>query len=346
MVSRIRILVAAVHNYDGLVAAGMALSKSRLAALAVLSLTLAGPVPAQEQADDTLEEVIIVGTRTTGRLATDSPVPVDAFNSDAFDRTGATEVGRALQLLAPSFNFSSSTISDGTDALRPATLRGLGPDQTLVLVNGKRRHGSALVHVNGSVGRGTAGTDLNAIPMSAIKRIEVLRDGAAAQYGSDAIAGVINIVLKDYDEGGALSATVGEYSEGDGENTLVSYNQGFSVGDGGFFNFDIEYRDREPTNRAGLNGNCLYQHLSPCVDLGGGVKQTTEPREIAANRNNFRIGDADSQHLSVTGNLGVPLSDGKEFYAFATFSDRENLSGGFFREPDQPGITQYSSSMA
>jgi iron complex outermembrane receptor protein len=290
-----------------------------------------------EVVDQPIEEVITIGTRTVGRVATDSPVPVDAFNSDAFDRTGATEVGRALQLLAPSFNFSSSTISDGTDALRPATLRGLGPDQTLVLVNGKRRHGSALVHVNGSVGRGTAGTDLNAIPMSAIERIEVLRDGAAAQYGSDAIAGVINIVLKGDTGGGDLSASVGEYSEGDGASTLVSYNQGVSIGNGGFFNFDIEYRDREPTNRAGLNGNCLYTHLSPCIETGTGQRQTTEPQEIAANRNNFRIGDSDSEHLSLTGNLAIPLSGGKEFYAFGTFSDRENLSGGFFREPDSAG---------
>ena len=293
-----------------------------------------GQALAQPPADAAIEEVITIGTRSVGRVAADSPVPVDAFDADAFDRTGATEVGRALQMLAPSFNFSSSTISDGTDALRPATLRGLGPDQTLVLVNGKRRHGSALVHVNGSVGRGTAGTDMNAIPMSAIKRIEVLRDGAAAQYGSDAIAGVINIVLKDETEGGDLSVSTGEYSDGDGETTLVSYNQGISVGSGGFFNFDIEYRDRGRTNRAGLNGNCLYEHLSPCVDLGGGVRQTTESLEIAADRLNFRIGDSDSEHLSLTGNLGIPLSNGKEFYAFATLSDRENLSGGFFREPD------------
>jgi iron complex outermembrane receptor protein len=213
----------------------------------------------------------------------------------------------------------------------------LGPDQTLVLVNGKRRHGSALVHVNGSVGRGTAGTDLNAIPMSSIERIEVLRDGAAAQYGSDAIAGVINIVLKNNTEGTDISASFGETSEGDGGTSVVSINQGLAIGSDGFLNFDIEYRDREPTNRAGLNGNCFYNHLSPCVDLGNGVLQTTFPREINANRQNFRIGDADSQHLSGALNLGIPLSGGREFYAFGTFSDRDNLSGGFFREPDSAG---------
>ena len=147
--------------------------KPRISLFAAPVAALAVPALAQGQGqviDVPIEEVVTVGTRTTGRVATDSPVPVDAFDTEAFDRTGATEVGRALQLLAPSFNFSSSTISDGTDALRPATLRGLGPDQTLVLVNGKRRHGSALIHVNGSVGRGTAGTDLNAIPISATAR--------------------------------------------------------------------------------------------------------------------------------------------------------------------------------
>ena len=317
----------------GFTTTGTIMRISKITFLAALSTALAGPALAQAPSN-VIEEVIAVGTRTVGRVAADSPVPVDAFNSDAFNRTGATEVGRALQLLAPSFNFSSSTISDGTDALRPATLRGLGPDQTLVLVNGKRRHGSALVHVNGSVGRGTAGTDLNAIPMSAIERIEVLRDGAAAQYGSDAIAGVINIVLKSDDRGGNLSASLGEYSEGDGGSTLVSYNQGLSIGNGGFFNFDVEYRDREATNRAGLNGNCLYTHLTPCATNGAGDKVTTEQREIAAPRQNFRIGDSDTEHLSATVNLGVPLSGGKEFYGFATFSDRESLSGGFFREPD------------
>ncbi len=314
---------------------------ARRSLLGIISTVLAAPALVQGQQgeviDVPIEEVITIGTRTVGRVAADSPVPVDAFDADSFDRTGATEVGRALQLLAPSFNFSSSTISDGTDALRPATLRGLGPDQTLVLVNGKRRHGSALIHVNGSVGRGTAGTDMNAIPMSAIQRIEVLRDGAAAQYGSDAIAGVINIVLKDASEGGSLSASLGEYSEGDGDSTVVSYNQGFSVGSGGFFNFDIEYRDRGPTNRAGLNGNCLYQHLVPCVTLPDGSRQTTEPREISANRNNFRIGDADSEHISATANFGVPMDNGNELYGFFTYSTRDNLSGGFFREPDSAG---------
>jgi len=192
--------------------------------LSFISIVIGLPFNPVSAADNAREELITLGTRTEGRTAVDSPVPVDLIDSDAMKYTGDTEVGRMLQKLVPSFNFSSSSISDGTDALRPATLRGLGPDQTLVLVNGKRRHGSALIHVNTSVGRGTAGTDLNAIPASAIKRIEVLRDGASAQYGSDAIAGVINLVLKDNSEGGQVSASYGGYTEGDGETYVISYN--------------------------------------------------------------------------------------------------------------------------
>ena len=153
------------------------------------------PVMAQEY-EEVLEEITVTGSRAQFSTAQDAPVPVTVLSNETLVNTGATELGRAIQAAAPSFNFSSSSISDGTDAMRPATLRGLGPDQTLVLINGKRRHTSALIHVNTSVGRGAAGTDMNAIPISAVKRVEVLRDGAAAQYGSDAIAGVINIILK------------------------------------------------------------------------------------------------------------------------------------------------------
>ena len=200
--------------------------------------------------------------------------------------TGQTELGRMLQAIAPSFNFSTSAISDGTDALRPATLRGLGPDQTLVLINGKRRHQASLIHVNTSVGRGTAGTDMNAIPAAAVKRIEVLRDGAAAQYGSDAIAGVINIVLKDADEGGRAYASYGEYDEDDGETYNVDLNGGLPLGDSGFMNLTFNYRDRDPTDRAGVQGNCVY---GGCEDSdGNGIVEPGDPRELTFNRNSFR----------------------------------------------------------
>ena len=164
----------------------------------------------EKQAEEALEEqpvseeITVTGTRVEGRVATETTAPVDIIDRATLVSTGATEIGKALQLLAPSFNFSTTYISDGTDIIRPATLRGLGADQVLILINGKRRHQQALLNVQQTIARGSAGTDINAIPLSAIDHIEVLRDGAAAQYGSDAIAGVINIILKDGVDGDAV----------------------------------------------------------------------------------------------------------------------------------------------
>jgi iron complex outermembrane receptor protein len=282
------------------------------------------------QGEPTLEEVVVTGTRAPGRSAEDLPVPVDILTAQDLENTGQTEVGRMLQAIAPSFNFSSSSISDGTDALRPATLRGLGPDQTLVLINGKRRHQASLIHINTSVGRGTAGTDMNAIPAASIKRIEVLRDGAAAQYGSDAIAGVINIILKDADHGGRAYASWGEYTEDDGETYNVDLNGGVPLGDGGFLNMTFNYRDRDWTDRSGLFGECIY---TPCVDTdGNGAKEIVDPREITADRNLFRIGDAESEQYAFIANAAYEIGPG-EIYGFATYSNRENESAAFFRDP-------------
>lgn len=157
------------------------------------------------------QEVIVTGTRTTNRTVANSPVPVDVISSESLTSNGSGEVNTALNALVPSFNFPRPSIADGSDVIRPATLRGLSPDQTLVLVNGKRRHVSALLNINGTVGRGSAAVDLNTIPALAIDRIEVLRDGAASQYGSDAIAGVINIRLKSANHGGKASISYGKY---------------------------------------------------------------------------------------------------------------------------------------
>jgi len=277
-----------------------------------------------------VEELMIVGTRTKGRTAEDLPVPVDVLDTEALTKTGQTEVGRMIQSLAPSFNFPTSSISDGTDALRPATLRGLGPDQTLVLINGKRRHQASLIHINTSVGRGTAGVDMNAIPAASIKRIEVLRDGAAAQYGSDAIAGVINIVLKDANDGGNISSSYGEYSEGDGETINVDLNSGFALGDSGYVNVTLNYRDRAKSNRAGLQGDCVY---GGCSDSdGNGIAEVGDPREITFDRSQFRIGDADSEQVALVLNGAMDVGAG-EAYGFVTYSTRESQSGAFFRNP-------------
>ncbi|MEP6914934.1 MAG: TonB-dependent receptor plug domain-containing protein, partial [Acidobacteriota bacterium] len=160
-----------------------------------VELTPSAPTTANVGLSLGFEEQVTVGSRMAGAEA-QKAVPVDVITQDQIASSGYAETTQVIQALAPSFNFPRPTITDGTDTVRPATLRGLGPDQVLVLINGKRRHQSALVHLNGSIGRGSTGVDLNAIPVSAIERIEILRDGAAAQYGSDAIAGVLNIVLK------------------------------------------------------------------------------------------------------------------------------------------------------
>ena len=282
-----------------------------------------------------IEEIVLIGTRTKGRTATETPVPVDVVSAGAMAGTGQTEVGRMLQTLAPSFNFSSSSVSDGTDALRPATLRGLGPDQTLVLVNGKRRHTSALVHVNTSVGRGATGVDLNAIPGAGLKRIEVLRDGAAAQYGSDAIAGVINLVLKDSSEGGEANVSFGQTYAGDGGTTLANANLGFGLGDRGFLNITAEYRDRGNTNRAGLTGAVQYPLLEGVGGCDAADNSGCDPREFTFDRQNFRIGDADSESSSFVLNAKLPLSGNINFYAFGTYADVENQSAGFYRRANQ-----------
>lgn len=277
-----------------------------------------------------MDVIVTIGTRAEGRSAGNLPVPVDVIPIAAMAGTGHTEVGRMLQILAPSFNFSSSSISDGTDALRPATLRGLGPDQTLVLINGKRRHQASLLHINTSVGRGTAGVDMNSIPAAAIERIEVLRDGAAAQYGSDAIAGVINVVLKDDNKAGVLSTSYGEYKEGDGTTTNVDLSKGFALGREGFLHATLNYRDRGRTDRSGRQGVCVY---GGCSDSDGdGFEEVGDSREIDFDRDLFRIGDADSEQWAFVLNAQMDVGAG-ELYGFVTYSERDNQSGAFYRNP-------------
>jgi iron complex outermembrane recepter protein len=200
-------------------------------------------------ADESLGEIIVVGTRRLDRSAAEAPVPIDQIPvARVLQSSGRFDVGQFLQFSAPSFNSNRQVGADGADHIDSATLRGLGPDQTLVLVNGKRQHSVALVNVYGSRARGNTGTDLNTIPALAIERIDVLRDGAAAQYGSDAIAGVINIGLKR-SHGLEVVAASGEYAEGDGRNTQLAANYGFGIGELGFMNVTAEYLRREPSNR-------------------------------------------------------------------------------------------------
>lgn len=281
----------------------------RLPALATLAVALAVALPAvaQEAQPGDLDEIQVIGSRAKNRTAAEAAAPVDIIRAEQIERTGARELGQLLQMLEPSFNFSRTTISDGTDIIRPATLRALGPDQVLVLVNGKRRHQQALVNVQQTIARGSAGTDINAIPVTAIERIEVLRDGAAAQYGSDAIAGVINIVLKRQTEETQLFFEAGETAEGDGQVLHGGLNHGFALGDDGFLNLSVEYRDREETNRAGPDS----LRVSPA-------------------RVTQRIGDADATDAYVWLNGAIGAGNG-ELYWFGGLSRREGDSSGFYR---------------
>ena len=280
------------------------------------------------------DSVVVVGARQE-RTVLESTVPVDVLTPVDMEDSGQTETSRMIQFLAPSFNYSTSTVSDGTDIVRPSTLRGMGPDQTLVLVNGKRRYNSALVNVNGSIGRGTAGTDLNAIPPSAIGQIEVLRDGAAAQYGSDAIAGVINLQYKKTTDITNIELSAGQYYEGDGETLQGSINHGFKVGDGGFINGTFEYRDRGWTNRAGLDPRRIFNFLEQQPGQPALSEGTPDPREATYDRLNHRYGDAESKNLYFYLNADIPLQDDWSLYFFGGIANRDGESAGFNRLPSQ-----------
>ena len=305
-------------------------------ATTLLVAFLAAVTAVQGQEAIELGEIAVIGSRFGERSVADSAVPVDVVSGEELLATGQSELGKAIQEAVPSFNFSNSSISDGTDSVRPATLRGLGPDQVLVLVNGKRRHGSALIHVNTSVGRGTAGTDMNAIPISAIERVEVLRDGASAQYGSDAVAGVINIVLRqDYE--GALKVQYGSTYQGDGDRRSVGIHKGFALGNDGAVHLSLEYNERDRTNRAGKTGAIQYPD-TVATTADGVTTITADPgnKERDFDRRNFRIGDAEQEHTVGALNMTLPVwEDMGELYGFANFSHSTNLSGGFYRRANQ-----------
>jgi len=285
---------------------------SAIALACVTTPAFAQTVPQDEETS--VDEIIVTGTRVAGRTRLDTIAPVDVISGEALSRQGSTELAQALSTLAPSISFSRPSITDGTDSVRPATLRGLAPDQTLVLLNGIRRHSSALVNVNGSIGRGSAAVDLNAIPSIAIDRVEVLREGASAQYGSDAIAGVINLRLREARSGGGLTATYGLNStefataripqgrrEDDGETFTIAGWQGLPLGEEGFLTVSAEYRDREPTSRGDLD-----PRLAP------------RPARVTS-----RFGDPKTTDATIYLNAGVPLSNGFELYGFTGYQRRE-----------------------
>ncbi len=277
-----------------------------------------------------VEELVVIGSRTT-RSTIETPVPVDVITSAEIKEVGQTEINQILATVAPAFNASHQTIADGTDHINPASLRGLGPDQVLVLVNGKRRHPSALVHVNGTFGRGTVGVDLNAIPTSAIERIEVLRDGAAAQYGSDAISGVINIVLKDDVEQIDYTSSVGVTGEGDGEQVKAEANYGFRIGGRGFLNVSAEYLTRERTDRA----NPWTGDIFPGITGTAATDAELAARGLTRRDFTMQVGQSAAEIGMAAFNTVVPIGDVAEFYSFGGASFRNGSATGFYRLPNQ-----------
>lgn len=350
-------------------------STYRFALLSTLSaFAVAIPAQAQETTeDDSAQTIIVTGTRAAARTVENSPVPVDVLTGDAITEGGQVETNKILNKLVPSFNFPQPAIADGSDALRPATLRGLGPDQTLVLVNGKRRHVSALLNINGTVGRGSAAVDMNAIPALAIERIEVLRDGASSQYGSDAIAGVINVRLKTANEGGKAVISYGKYDTtisgvdnvtglvtsggqpqriandtryfqatvdgerkvSDGESYSVATNVGlpFFGVQDGYINLTAEYRHRGYTNRQGYDLRPNYIRPS---------STTWDPRELTFNRLQFRFGDPQADDFILFGNMAAPLSESLELYAFASFNQRDSVSAANYRQQNAAANRDWS----
>ncbi|MFZ6864174.1 TonB-dependent receptor plug domain-containing protein [Undibacterium sp. Ji67W] len=283
--------------------------------------SLAPMVYAQEanNAGEAAQAVIVTGTRSINRSVTDSEAPIDVLSNKDLQATGATDIGTALNRLLPSFNFPSPAVADATSANRPAQLRGLSPDQTLVLVNGKRWHTTAVVNVNGTVGRGSSPADLNTIPLSSIDHIEVLRDGAAAQYGSDAIAGVINIILKKGATGGEIAFGGGRYSEGDGTQTNLSANFGIPLGEKGWARFTAEQKNQGATNRAGAD------FRNPKEPLYGQVTQ--------------QQGDPQLAQTNVGVNAVLPLTGDTELYTFANISQRNTDAAATWRTAYTSGTT-------
>jgi iron complex outermembrane receptor protein len=296
----------------------------------------------QEQA------IVILGSRALPRTQLETPAPVDVIDIKKLAGDAPqVYINQILTYVAPSFNSGTQTVADGTDHIDPASLRGLGPDQVLVLINGKRRHNTALVNLNGTFGRGAVGTDMNAIPVSAIDRIEILRDGASAQYGSDAIAGVINIILKSSVNRVTASITAGQhYSKfqsstvTDGETVQTAMNFGIPMGqNGGFVNFSGTYDFRNYTNRAGDRTGTIFNRYNG--RNAAGVVQVADRTDSFLTANNLtrrdfrqRVGQSLLRGGQFMMNSSFPMGDnGTEFYLFGGIGYRNGQAAGNFRLP-------------
>lgn len=281
--------------------------------LALIASLIALNLPPVQAAGTELEQVLVTGTRKLDRSLAQSESPVDVISAAELQRSGSNELATALAQLLPALNFPRPSLTDASDAVRPAQLRGLSPDQTLVLIDGKRRHSGAVVNINGSQGRGSAPVDLNSIPIVAVERVEVLRDGAAAQYGSDAIAGVINIVLRKGAQGGQAGLELGGTDRGDGQRQALAASLGGSLGGTqGWWRLSAESRHQDPSNRAGVDSR----------------DAASEPRRGQVNN---RLGDPRSTQHALLLNAELALTPELKSYAQLGLSQRDTLSAAFWR---------------
>jgi iron complex outermembrane receptor protein len=281
-----------------------------------------------------IDQPVSLGSRAKPSSLLKTTAPVDIISPQDITNSPQIELSHILHYLVPSFHSTNQTISDGTDHIDPATLRGLGPDQILVLVNGKRRHNSSLLNVNGTVGKGTVGTDFNAIPVASIERIEILRDGATSQYGSDAIAGVINIILKKQTQSIDLQGRAELTTKGDGLTTYFSANFGFVVGKKGFINITGEYRNREAYNRAGDYNGVVYSE-DPEEDAILIAENNFYSHNEYSGKRVMEIGNASTQNLALSFNGEFPISNNSLFYFHGGRNYREGKSKGFYRFPNE-----------
>jgi iron complex outermembrane receptor protein len=288
------------------------------------------PAAAQGTDDEAIEEIVTTGTRSRPRSATDSPVAIDSFGPDALDRQAHGDLTENIKNLVPSFTATALT-GDGSAFVRSTSLRGLPPDETLLLVNGKRRHRSALLQLFGAaMSAGAHASDMGPLPSIAFKRVEVLRDGASSQYGSDAIAGVINFILRDDDQGGKFEAQYGQFYEG--ELALkIAGNVGMQLGDGGFLNLSAEWIDQEQLSRG-------FQPAAAQAAIDAGVPGVGLDSPYDGDKLAQTWGRPENQGLRTAWNMGIPLSGGKELYMFGNWADTYGNYRFFYRDPGHSSL--------
>ena len=284
------------------------------------------PEELQVLLDGFTEETVVVGTRARPRTVAESPVPVDVLSAADITNQGVVSLPERLRTVIPSFAVNTQPISDASTVVRPAMLRNLAPDHTLVLVNGKRRHRSSIIdwHGGNGVAYGSQGPDISAIPAIALRQVEVLRDGAAAQYGSDAIAGVMNFQLKDADSGGTLEFDTGTFQEGDGEAFNVAGNVGLPLGATGFANLSLEYGSSNPTNRSAPRSDALALLAAGNMHVASDTPQIWGSPEV-------------DDDLKLFGNFGYAFATGVQLYAHTNYARKQVTGGFFFRNPNTRG---------